>query len=319
MTKCARLLLARKEPGAFAVTVILLILDVIGTLFIPTLAAKMLNLGTSGSSFTQLWHTGLLMALMSLLSGACAILGGYTCAVLAARIGKDMRMAVYKKSLKLSVYDFRQFGTASITTRTVSDINTIQMAFTSTVQMILPVPAICVIALILCFQLDFRMGMILLGCMLAVLILACGIMYSAASLFKKLQKLLDRMSTVLLENLTGVRVVRAFNNENREYGRMTEAFSEYAETSIKANRRFAKPGRSFLLLYQSVRGDRVLALRKRNQYGKPSDLRYHSGDRIYPDGDVLSDDGADGHPDPAPCAGMLRTYPGSPGSYAGNP
>ena len=238
-----------RNRALFAVTVILLILDVIGALFIPTLAAEMLNQGTSGSSFTQLWHTGLLMALMSLLSGACAILGGYTCAVLAARIGKDMRMAVYKKSLKLSVYDFRQFGTASITTRTVSDINTIQMAFTSTVQMILPVPAICVIALILCFQLDFRMGMILLGCMLAVLILACGIMYSAAPLFKKLQKLLDRMSTVLLESLTGVRVVRAFNNENREYGRMTEAFSEYAETSIKANRRFANlDGLSFFFI-----------------------------------------------------------------------
>ena len=74
-----------RNRALFAVTVILLILDVIGALFIPTLAAKMLNLGTSGSSFTQLWHTGLLMSLMSLLSGACAILGGYTCAVLAAR------------------------------------------------------------------------------------------------------------------------------------------------------------------------------------------------------------------------------------------
>ena len=89
--------------------------------------------------------------------------------------------------MKLSIYDFRQFGTASITTRTVSDITTIQTALTSTIQMIL------------------------LGCMVVVLLLAWGIMRSAAPLFKKLQKLLDRMSTVLLENITGVRVVRAFN------------------------------------------------------------------------------------------------------------
>lgn len=233
----------------FTVTVLLLILDVIGALFIPTLAAQMLNLGTSGSSFTALWHTGVQMAVVSVLSGVCAILGGYACAALAARVGKDMRMAIYKKSLKLSVYDFRQFGTASITTRTVSDINTIQMALTSTIQMILPVPVICIVALVLCFRLDVEMGLILFVAMLIVLLLAWGIMNSAAPLFKKLQKLLDRMSTVLLENITGVRVVRAFNNEIREEGRMKTAFENYAQTSIKANRRFANlDGLSFFFI-----------------------------------------------------------------------
>lgn len=233
----------------FIVTVLLLILDVVGALFIPTLSAEMLNMGTSGSSFSALLNTGVQMAAVSLLSGACAILGGYTCAVLSARIGKDIRMAIYEKSLKLSVFDFRQFGTASITTRTVSDINTIQMALSSTIQMILPVPVICVIALALCFYLDVQMGLILLTAVFIVLLLAWGIMYSAAPLFKRLQKLLDRMSTVLLENLTGVRVVRAFNNENREENRMGTAFAAYAETSIKANRRFANlDGISFFFI-----------------------------------------------------------------------
>ena len=233
----------------FIVTVLLLILDVVGALFIPTLSAEMLNMGTSGSSFSALLNTGVQMAAVSLLSGACAILGGYTCAVLSARIGRDIRMAIYEKSLKLSVFDFRQFGTASITTRTVSDINTIQMALSSTIQMILPVPIICVIALALCFYLDVQMGLILLIAVFIVLLLAWGIMYSAAPLFKRLQKLLDRMSTVLLENLTGVRVVRAFNNENREENRMGTAFAAYAETSIKANRRFANlDGISFFFI-----------------------------------------------------------------------
>lgn len=233
----------------FAVTVVMLILDVIGALFIPTLAAQMLNLGTSGSSFDALLQTGIQMAAVSLLSGVCAILGGYTCATLAARIGKDIRLALYQKSLKLSVYDFRQFGTASVTTRTVSDVNTIQMALTSTIQMILPVPVICVVALALCFSLDVKMGFILLIAMAIVLLLAWGIMKSAAPLFKKLQKLLDRMSTVLLENITGVRVVRAFNNESREENRMNTSFANYAKTSIKANRRFANlDGLSFLFI-----------------------------------------------------------------------
>lgn len=230
-------------------TVLLLIIDVAGALYIPTLAAEILNEGTSGSAFETLLGTGIQMAIASLISGVCAITGGYTCAMLSARLGKDMRVANYEKSLKLSIYDFRHFGTASITTRTVSDITTIQFAVTSCIQMILPVPVIFVIALALSFRLDVEMGFILLGVVLAVLIIAFIIIRSASPLFKKLQKLLDRMSTVLLENITGVRVVRAFNNETREEKRMAESFSNYAETSIKANRRFANlDGLSFFCI-----------------------------------------------------------------------
>lgn len=231
------------------VTVLLLIIDVAGALYIPTLAAEILNEGTSGTTFDTLMGTGIQMAAASLLSGVCAITGGYTCAMLSAKLGKDMRVAIYEKSLKLSIYDFRQFGTASITTRTVSDITTIQFAVTSCIQMILPVPVIFVIALALSFSLDVEMGFILLAVVIVVMILAFAMIKSASPLFKRLQKLLDRMSTVLLENITGVRVVRAFNNERREEKRMAEAFTNYAETSIRANRRFANlDGLSFFCI-----------------------------------------------------------------------
>ena len=168
---------------------------------------------------------------------------------MSARVGKDIRVALYQKSLKLSVYDFRHFGTASITTRTVSDITTIQNALTNFNQMVLPVPVIFVVALVLAFRLDMQMGLILLVMVAIVLIIALLIMKSAAPLFQRLQKLLDRMTTILLENITGVHVVRAFNNERREESRMGTAFSNYAETSIRANRRFATlDGLSFLFI-----------------------------------------------------------------------
>ena len=221
------------------VTMLLLIVDTAGALFIPTLASEMLNQGPSGATFDAVLRTGGLMAAASVLSGVCAILGGYACATLTARIGKDMRVALYDKSLKLSKYDFRHFGIASITTRTVSDITNIQTALTSFIQMVLPVPLVCIIALALSFQLNATLGTILLILTALVFILALGIMRSASPLFKKLQKLLDRMTTILLENLTGVRVVRAFNNEQREEQRMGRAFAAYADTSIRANRRFA--------------------------------------------------------------------------------
>ena len=232
-----------------ALTIFLLIVDVAGALFIPTLVAEMLNQGTSGSSFAAIVQLGVTMAVISVLAGACAIGGGYACAALSARVGKDMREAIYAKSLKLSVYDFRQFGTASITTRTIADITTIQFALTSTIQMVIPVPIICILSLALTFGLDAQMGLILLAVVIVILLLAWGIMRSASPLFRRLKKLLDRMSTVLLENLTGVRVVRAFNNEKREEKRMVDAFSGYAATSIKANRLFANlDGLSFFCI-----------------------------------------------------------------------
>ena len=231
------------------VTILLLIVDVAGALVISTFAAEMLNLGTSGAAVEVLFATGAKMAAASLISSVCAILGGYACAALSAQVGKDIRMALYRKSLTLSIYDFRHFGTASITTRTVSDVTTIQFALTSFIQMVLPVPVIFIVALTLAFRLDVEMGFILLAVVVVVFALAMLIMKSAAPLFQRLQKLLDRMSTILLENITGVRVVRAFNNEAREEKRMGEAFANYAETSIRANRRFANlDGLSFLFI-----------------------------------------------------------------------
>ena len=230
-------------------TIVLLIMDVAGALFIPTLVAEMLNRGTSGAPFEEILQLGAAMAAVSLVAGACAITGGYACATLSAQVGKDIREAVYAKSLKLSVYDFRQFGTASITTRTISDVTTIQFALTSTIQMVIPVPIICLLSIALTFGLDVRMGFILLAVTVVVLLLAFLIMRQASPLFRRLQKLLDRMSTVLLENLTGVRVVRAFNNEKREERRMVTAFADYAATSIKANRLFANlDGLSFFCI-----------------------------------------------------------------------
>ena len=199
----------------------------------------MLNQGTSGSTMNNLYMTGIQIVIASLVSGVGAILGGYTCAVLSSKVCKDIRDALYQKSLKLSVYDFKQFGTASITTRTISDVTNIQTAFISVVQMVLPVTAIFIIAIILTFRLDTMAGTILLIVLAIVILVAICIMKMTSPLFKKLQKLLDRMSTVILENLTGVRVIRAFNKQQDEQNRLDRSFEDYAGTSIKTNQMFA--------------------------------------------------------------------------------
>lgn len=233
----------------FIFTLLLILLDVIGALYIPTLIAEMMNKGTSQSTPNDLYITGFQIVIASLLSGVGAILGGYTCSLLSSKICKDIRDAIYEKSLKLSIYDFKQFGTASITTRTISDIANIQTAFISFVQMVLPVPAIFIVALILTFRLDTLAGFILLAVLFGVILIAFCIMKMASPLFKRLQKLLDSMSTILLENFTGVRVIRAFNKQSDEQNRLDTSFENYANTSIKANRMFANlDGLSFFAI-----------------------------------------------------------------------
>ncbi len=228
-------------------TIFLLTLDVAGALFIPTLAAKMLNAGTMGSTPNVLLNTGIKMAIASIISAFGALLSGYVCSILSAKVGKDIRDSIYKKSLKLSIYDFRQFGTASITTRTISDVTNIQLAIVSFIQMVLPVPIIFVIALTLSFRLDIQLGLLLLIVVLIVIILAGLIMKKASPLSRLLQKKLDRMSSILLENITGVRVIRAFNKEFSEQNRLDKSFSDYANTAIKTNKLFASlDGLSFL-------------------------------------------------------------------------
>ena len=191
----------------FVITILLIILDVAGALYIPTLVAEMMNEGTSKSTLNDLLATGGQIVIASIISGVGAILGGYTCSLLSSKIGKDLRDAIYEKSLKLSMYDFKQFGTASITTRTISDITNIQFAFMSFIQMVLPVPAIFIISCTLSFRLDVVVGFMLIAVLIIVMLVAFCIMRIASPVFIRLQKLLDRMSTVLIENITGVVLV----------------------------------------------------------------------------------------------------------------
>lgn len=219
--------------------ILLAFIDCLGALIIPTYAAQMLNIGTTeGASFNLLFMTCLKMLVAAAVSGASMIIGSYICAVLTSRVGADMRNALYKKTMSLSVSDFRTFGTASVTTRTVSDITNIQFALGTCFQMLFPVPFIFVISLVFAFRIDTMLGGILLLVLAIIGTICTFIMRSSAPIFRKLQKKLDRMSKVLLENITGVRVIRAFNKEEHEEERLCNEFESYAKTAIRVNKRF---------------------------------------------------------------------------------
>lgn len=213
--------------------------DVAAALFVPTITADMINLAVDGSPIRQIVYRGSLMLAVSVLSGLCVLLGSWLCARLSADIGRDIRCALYDKSLSFSASDFDKFGTASMITRSLNDVNIIQQGLVNFIQMVLPVPVMCILGIVFTFRINRNMGFLILGVTLLVLLLATLIVRRASVIFEKLQHFLDRMNTVLRENVTGVRVIRAFNKEPHETRRMQKTFEKYAESAIRANRLFA--------------------------------------------------------------------------------
>lgn len=220
-------------------TLLVTILDVAGGLLIPRLTADMVNLGVAGGDLSYMLEKGGQMILIAFLAGAGALAGSYLCADLSAKIGRDMRNAVYDKSLEFSGEDFQKFGTGSMITRTLNDINVIQQSVVWCIQMVIPVPVVCIMGTSMAFAIDSQMGLLLIGVTVLIVVLALVVTRKASEIFDRLQRFLDRMNVVLRENITGVRVIRAFHKEKREEGRMRKTFEDYAESSIQANRLFA--------------------------------------------------------------------------------
>lgn len=220
-------------------TILVMILDVAGGLLIPTITADMINAGIGGGDMQYLIRSGLLMLIVTIITSAGGLLGSYLSAKLSAKIGRDMRNSLYDQSLTFSAYDFEQFGTGSMITRTLNDVNIIQQGIVWFIQMVLPVPAVCIMGIVMAFSIDTVMGFLLIGATVFIILLAVFVTRKASAIFDKLQKFLDRMNVILRENITGVRVIRAFNKEAYEEGRLKKSFEDYAESSIKANRLFA--------------------------------------------------------------------------------
>ena len=236
-----KLLLKYMKPyrGLAIITVLVLMVDIAGTLLVPTLLANMVNIGVATKNFNYILQNGLAMLGATALASGGALLGSYLSAKLAANVGRDIRNAVYDSSLAFSGSDFERFGTGSMITRTLNDINVIQQSIIMTIQIVLPVPIMCVMGIALATSIDYQMGILLAIVVAVVLVIAAITVANAAPIFTRLQRFIDRMNVVLRENITGVRVIRAFNKEEHENERLDDVFSRYAKAAIKVNWLFA--------------------------------------------------------------------------------
>ncbi|MEE0303787.1 MAG: ABC transporter ATP-binding protein [Senegalimassilia anaerobia] len=219
-------------------TLLVLLVDNVGTLLVPTMLANMVNTGITTGDVDYILRNGLYMFIATSMASGGTVLGCYLSARLAANVACDIRNAVYDKSLELAASDFERFGTGSMITRSLNDINVIQQAILQTIQLVLPVPFLAVAGIIFAWFIDPAMGTLLGVVVAIVLVAAVFTVANAAPIFMRLQSFIDRMNVVLRENIVGVRVIRAFNKERHEEQRLDEVFSDYAANAIKVNHLF---------------------------------------------------------------------------------
>lgn len=225
--------------GRVAVMITLLFLQVLGTLYIPTLTADIVNNGIVTGNIDYIWRIGGFMLIVAVLIAGVSILGTYLSTSIFAAMGRDIRNGLFQKSQSLTVNEFNHFGPASMITRSTNDILQIQQAYMAAVEMLLPAPIMTIAGLILAFSKSPTLALAIVGAMFVACIITFLLGKRALPLFAKLQSLLDRITRVLRENLTGVQVIRAFNRESFEQERSDKTFIDYADTAIKVNKTFA--------------------------------------------------------------------------------
>ena len=137
---------------------LIMIADVGGSLLVPTITANMINLAVSQADLSDILVQGIWMLGIALLSGGLTLLGSWLCARLSADFGRDLRVALYDKTLSFSTTDFETFGTASMITRTLNDINVLQQSLMNVLQLVLPVPVMCALGIFFSFSIVLLPG-----------------------------------------------------------------------------------------------------------------------------------------------------------------
>lgn len=225
--------------GRAAAMLILLFLQVLGTLYIPTLTADIVNNGIVAGDLGRIWQTGAFMLAVAVAIAAVSIAETYLSTAIFSALGRDIRNALFEKSQALTINEFNRFGPASMLTRCTNDITQIQQAYMAATEMLLPAPVMAIAGLILAYSKSPTLALVIVGAMVIVCVFTALIGVRALPLFSRLQTLLDKINRVLRENLTGVRVIRAFNRAEFEQQRADASFGEYAQSAIRVNKIFA--------------------------------------------------------------------------------
>ena len=241
LSRLARLINRYIRPywGLLSIVIVLQTIATIMSLYLPTLNARIIDEGVVTGDTGFIWGTGGVMPLLSAVQGAAQIGAVWAGANAAMQFGRDVRAAIFERALSFSARELNKFGAPSLITRNTNDVQQVQMLVLMTTVMLVSAPITMVGGVIMALREDAGLSWIILA---AVVVLGAGItilIVNMGPLFEIMQKRIDTLNRVLREQITGIRVVRAFVREPHEARRFDTANAELVDTTTTVGRLMA--------------------------------------------------------------------------------
>ena len=203
---------------------------------LPDYMAKIINDGIIGESMNAIYRNGGIMLLVTLGGGIAAVGVGFLATRVATSFARDIRRKVFEKVESFSIAEFNSLSTASLITRSTNDIQQIQMVTLMILRMVFMAPFMAIGALQNAIQNAPELSWIIAMAVGALFVIIVVLFTTALPKFKILQKMVDMLNLVTRENLTGLRVIRAFNKEKTEEKKFDEANTDLMRLNLFVNR-----------------------------------------------------------------------------------
>ncbi|MCR5430337.1 MAG: ABC transporter ATP-binding protein/permease [Eubacterium sp.] len=195
---------------------ILKMIEAVFDLLVPIVVALLIDNGIRKSNTPYIWKMGALLFVLAIIGLTIALIAQYMAARAAGGFGTKLRHDVFRKVALLSDRDLDRIGGSSLITRLTSDINMIQAQLNMSIRLIMRSPVIVIGAVVCAFTINAKLALIFVISVPILALLVVGIMVVTIPLYNKVQQKLDRVMITTRENLTGVRVIRAFNKQQSE-------------------------------------------------------------------------------------------------------
>lgn len=233
-----RLLRAYVRPysRAIGLVVLLQLVQTLATLYLPTLNADIIDKGVVNGDTGYILGTGGVMIAITLAQIVCAIGAVYYGARTAMAIGRDLRAAVFDRVQSFSSREVSHFGAPSLITRTTNDVQQVQMLALMTFTMMVAAPIMCVGGIVMALNKDVPLSALLLVIVPVLGIIVSLIVRSLRPLFRGMQERIDTVNRVLREQITGIRVIRAFVRDRHERERFKGANTELFDVAVRTGR-----------------------------------------------------------------------------------
>lgn len=211
----------------------------IASLYLPSLNADIIDNGVAKGDIDYVFRIGALMLGVTVIQVACAITAVYFGARVAMGLGRDLRGAVFGRVAEFSEREVSQFGAPSLITRSTNDVQQVQMVVLMTCTLFVSAPILAVGGVVMALRQDIGLSWLMAVCIPVLLVSIGFVVVRMVPLFQKMQKRIDVVNRVLREQLTGIRVVRAFVREDLETDRFARANAELTDVALSVGRLFA--------------------------------------------------------------------------------